>query len=71
MPLKQLFMSLSVAPAAPNRSRVTMELRYQVKFGPLGWLMGKTMMASMMGKMMLMVMGGLAARVGGAGPAAS
>ena len=64
MPLKQLFMSLSVDPIAANRSRVTMQLRYDVKFGPLGWLMGKTMMANMMGKMMGMVLSGLQKRVG-------
>lgn len=63
MPLKQLFMALSVAPLANERARVTMELRFEVKFGPLGWLMGKTMMAGMMGKMMAMVLGGLEARV--------
>jgi hypothetical protein len=68
MPLNQLFMSLSVAATTPTSSRVTMELRYQVKYGPLGWLLGTTMMASMMGKMMLMVLGGLSERVQGRAP---
>jgi len=63
LPLKQLFMSLAIASTGATSSRVTMQLRYQVKYGPIGWLMGKTMMASMMGKMMNMVLGGLAERV--------
>lgn len=63
LPLKQLFATFSVEPVTPDRSRLVMQLRYQVKFGPIGWLMGQTMMASMMGKMMLMVLGGLKNRV--------
>ena len=65
MPLTQLFMTLAIEPGEPGGSRVRMALDYQVKFGPLGWVLGKTLMARMMGKMMLMVMGGLAARVAG------
>ena len=46
-----------------DRSKVTWTFDYRVKFGPLGWLMGQTMMKMMMGKIINGNLQGLADRV--------
>jgi carbon monoxide dehydrogenase subunit G len=49
MPLKDAYVELSVEPIAEGRSQGKMAMDYQMKFGPIGWLMGQTMMKRMMG----------------------
>ena len=52
MPLKAMTAGVSIEPAGTGRSRVSWTVAYRVKFGPLGWLMGQTMMKLMMGKVL-------------------
>jgi len=60
MPLKQAFAEFSIEPAGDGKTRARMAMDYQVKFGPLGWLMGQTMIKSMKGKVFDVVIDGLA-----------
>ena len=52
MPLDEAFAELSVAPANAGQSVVTWSMDYRVKYGPIGWLLGQTMMKMMMGKVL-------------------
>lgn len=63
MPLHEAFAELSVEPLDGGRSRLKMAMDYRVKFGPIGWLMGQTMMKMMMGKIFDGVLKGLADKV--------
>ena len=45
------------------RSKVTWTFDYRVKYGPLGWLMGQTLMKMMMGKIIDGNLKGLAEKV--------
>jgi len=63
LPLNKAIATLGVEPLDAQRSRATMSMDYRVKYGPFGWLMGKTMMARMMGKLFLVILHGLEARV--------
>jgi len=67
MPLKQAEAELSLTPMLNGHTRVTWSFDYQVKFGPLGWLLGQTMMKLMMGKILDGNLKGLAYRVGAKG----
>jgi len=67
MPLKQAEAELSLTPMLNGHTRVTWSFDYQVKFGPLGWLLGQTMMKLMMGKILDGNLKGLADRVGAKG----
>ena len=59
MPLKEAYAELSVEPKAGGGSRARMAMDYRVKFGPVGWLMGQTMMKAMTGKIFAGVLGSL------------
>lgn len=71
MPLHHAEAELSLTPMLNGHTRVTWSMDYRVKFGPLGWLLGQTMMKLMMGKILDGNLKGLAERVGdkGAGEA--
>lgn len=49
MPLHEASSEIHITPTA-GKSKVTWTFDYRVKYGPLGWLMGQTMMKMMMGK---------------------
>lgn len=49
MPLVKASSEVFITPQE-GRSKVTWTFDYQVKYGPLGWLLGQTMMKLMMGK---------------------
>ena len=49
MPLHEASSKVFITPEG-GRSIVTWTFDYRVKYGPLGWLMGQTMMKVMMGK---------------------
>ncbi|MEM7060970.1 MAG: SRPBCC family protein [Pseudomonadota bacterium] len=49
MPLHEASSEIRIAPSG-GKSKVTWTFDYRVKYGPLGWLMGQTMMKMMMGK---------------------
>jgi len=63
MPLHQAEAELSLTPTLNGMTRVTWSFDYRVKFGPLGWLMGQTMMKLMMGKLLDSNLKGLAEKV--------
>lgn len=60
MPLHEAVAELSVTPLGNGRATVTWSMDYRVKYGPLGWLMGQTMMKMMMGKVLDANLKGLA-----------
>lgn len=62
MPLHKATSELYITPAG-DRSKVTWTFDYRVKYGPLGWLMGKTMMKMTMGKIIDGNLKGLADKV--------
>ncbi len=62
MPLHEASSKVLITPAG-DRSTVTWTFDYRVKYGPLGWLMGQTMMKIMMGKIIDGNLKGLADRV--------
>ena len=49
MPLHEASSQVRIIPTG-GRSKVAWTFDYRVKYGPLGWLMGQTMMKMMMGK---------------------
>ena len=63
MPLHEGYSAMSVEPTDNGRSMVMWDMDYRVKFGPLGWLMGQTMMKMMMGKIIDGNLKGLADKV--------
>jgi hypothetical protein len=63
LPLRKAIATLSVEPVDAERSRARMSLDYEVKFGPIGWLMGRTMLSRVMGGLFLIVLRGLEERV--------
>jgi Polyketide cyclase / dehydrase and lipid transport len=63
MPLHEAHAGLSVEPLDNGRARVIWGMDYQVKYGPIGWLLGQTMMKLMMGKILDGNLKGLAAKV--------
>lgn len=52
MPLKEAYAGLRITPERAGRARVDWGMDYRVKYGPLGWLLGQTMMKMMMGKVL-------------------
>ena len=62
MPLHEASSQVRITPAE-GRSNVTWTFDYRVKYGPLGWLMGQTMMKMMMGKIIDGNLKGLADKV--------
>ena len=45
-PLKEAIAKLSVEPRGAARSAVTFDFEFAPKYGPLGWVMGNTIMAA-------------------------
>ncbi len=62
LPLHEANSSVRITPAG-GQSKVAWTFDYRVKYGPLGWLMGQTMMKIMMGKIIDGNLKGLADRV--------
>ncbi len=63
MPLHEAYSEISIAQKDSGESLVTWDMDYRVKFGPLGWLLGQTMMKLMMGKILDGNLNGLAEKV--------
>jgi len=42
-PLKQATAGLRAEPAGDGRTRVSFDMRFKPKFGPVGWVMGRAM----------------------------
>ena len=58
-PLKRAVARLSVEPLSDARSRVGFDIAFRPKFGPLGWIMGKTLMVPQFRKTLKRVLEGL------------
>lgn len=52
MPLKEAYAEISIAPSGPDQTRVAWSMDYRVKYGPVGWLLGQTLMKAMMTKVL-------------------
>lgn len=44
LPLMEAFAELSIQPKGASQTKVVWSVDYKMKFGPLGWLMGQTVM---------------------------
>ncbi len=62
-PLKEAYAELSIKPHGSGQTHVEWSMDYRVKYGPLGWLLGQTMMKMMMGKILDGNLKGLAEKV--------
>lgn len=62
MPLKAASSDVTIT-SVGAQSKVTWTFDYRVKYGPIGWLMGQTLMKMMMGKVIDANLQGLAAKV--------
>jgi len=58
-PLKAARARLSLRSVDEDRSRVTFEMSFEPKYGPLGWLMGATVMQTQFRKVLASVLAGL------------
>ena len=63
MPLHEAYSAISVEPTDNGRSMVIMDMDFRVKYGPFGWIMGQTMMKTMMSKIFEGNLKGLADKV--------
>ncbi len=63
MPLNKAIATFAIAPLGPKRCQLKMGMDFEVKYGPIGWLMGQTMMRKMMGSLFLVILRGLEDRV--------
>ena len=63
MPLHEAYSEISITAIDNGGSLVIWDMDYLVKFGPLGWLLGQTMMKMMMGKILDGNLKGLAKKV--------
>ncbi len=59
LPMKQLYAEISIAPKADGGAEITFALDYEVKFGPLGKLMGATVIRGQMKKMAARILAAL------------
>lgn len=63
IPMKEAFADISSEPLNGGRTKVTWGIKFRAKYGPLGWLMGQTMMRIALGKVIVGNLEGLAEKV--------
>ncbi|MCP4308925.1 MAG: SRPBCC family protein, partial [bacterium] len=63
LPFREVEAQITLGPLGNGRSKVTWALDFRPKYGPLGWLMGQTIMKISMGKLMDANLKGLSERV--------
>ncbi|WP_208998041.1 SRPBCC family protein [Pseudovibrio sp. FO-BEG1] len=63
LPLKEAQAEICIKPYAGGKSQIIWYLEYRMKYGPLGWLLGQTLVKSGMGKVILGNLKGLAEKV--------
>ena len=63
MPLHEAYSAISVEPTDNGGAMVIMDMDFRVKYGPFGWIMGQTMMKTMMSKIFDGNLKGLADKV--------
>jgi len=59
MPLKRATARVEIKELSTRRIQVDLQMSFDVKYGPVGWVMDKVMMKPMMGKMFKQVLSGL------------
>ncbi|WP_170427120.1 SRPBCC family protein [Ruegeria arenilitoris] len=52
MPLTEAHAAITIEPLAGGRSRVIWSMDYQMKYGPLGWLIGQTLVKAMISRVL-------------------
>nr|WP_321249697.1 SRPBCC family protein [uncultured Ruegeria sp.] len=52
MPLTEAHAAIAIEPLANNRSRVVWSMDFQMKYGPLGWLLGQMLLKPMIGRVL-------------------
>jgi carbon monoxide dehydrogenase subunit G len=65
VPIKDAFAEISIEPVTGGRSKVIWGLEFGTKYGPIGWLMGQTMLRMFMGKIIVGNLKGLSDTVEG------
>ena len=65
IPMKEAFAEISIEPVNGGRTKVNWGVNFRAKYGPLGWLMGQTMMRMALGKVIVGNLEGLAEKVEG------
>ncbi len=63
MPLREAQAAIAITPLSDTRSRVIWSMDFRMKYGPLGWLMGQTLLKMMMGCVLAENLSALAAKV--------
>ena len=63
MPLVESTAKIAIEPAGIGHCRVVWDVEYRVKYGPLGWVLGQTLMKMMMKKIIDGNLKGLAGKV--------
>ena len=63
MPLIEAQAAIVIEPLADDRSRVIWNMDYRMKYGPLGWLVGQTLLKAMMGRVLDSNLNALAEKV--------
>ncbi len=52
MPLTEAHVTIVIEPIAGNRAKVTWSMEYAAKHGPIGWLLGQTLIKMMVNKVL-------------------
>ncbi len=52
MPLTEAHAAIAIEPLANNRSRVVWSMDFQMKYGPLGWLLEQMLLKPMIGRVL-------------------
>ncbi|SDX10002.1 Polyketide cyclase / dehydrase and lipid transport [Ruegeria halocynthiae] len=63
MPLHEAQAAIAITPLSTSRSRVTWSMDFGMKYGPIGWLMGQTLLKVMIGRVLADNLSALAAKV--------
>ena len=63
MPIEDAYSRMYVEPMGKGQSKATWDFDFRMKYGPIGWLLGQTMMKMMMGKVIDANLKGLADKV--------
>ncbi|WP_170414741.1 SRPBCC family protein [Ruegeria atlantica] len=52
MPMHEAHAAIAIQPVTGTHCRVTWSMDYRMKYGPVGWLMGQTLLKVMMGRVL-------------------
>ncbi len=63
MPLHEAQAAIAITPLSDTRSRFVWSMDFRMKYGPLGWIMGQTLLKMMIGRVLAENLSALAAKV--------